>query len=75
MIPLLTYVLAMFLPFLHDNAFVIASVLAGMTLFLLGSLKSRITQSNWLRSGLEMLGIGGLAAVAAYVIGFILGGI
>ncbi|MGP6139504.1 MULTISPECIES: VIT1/CCC1 transporter family protein [unclassified Jeotgalibaca] len=75
MIPLLTYVFSMFLPFIHDNAFTIASVLTGMTLFLLGALKSRITHSNWIKSGLEMLGIGGLAAVAAYLIGFILGGI
>lgn len=75
MTPLLTYVFSMFFSFLNDNAFFIASILTGVTLFLLGSLKSRITQSNWLKSGLEMLFIGGLAAVSAYGIGFILGGI
>ena len=75
MTPLLVYVLSMFVPVLNDHVFFVASVLTGVTLFLLGALKSLITQSNWLRSGLEMLVIGGLAAVSAYLIGYILGGI
>ncbi|HEX5351292.1 MAG TPA: VIT1/CCC1 transporter family protein [Trichococcus sp.] len=75
MTPLLVYVLSMFVPVLNDNVFLVASVLTGVTLFLLGALKSLITQSNWLRSGLEMFIIGGLAAVSAYLIGYILGGI
>ncbi|CZR00107.1 VIT1/CCC1 transporter family protein [Trichococcus collinsii] len=75
MTPLLVYVLSMFVPVLNDHVFFVASVLTGVTLFILGALKSRITHSNWLRSGLEMLVIGGLAAVAAYLIGYVLGGI
>lgn len=75
MTPLLVYVLSMFVPALNEHVFFVASVLTGVTLFLLGALKSLITHSNWLRSGLEMLTIGGLAAVSAYLIGFILGGI
>lgn len=75
LIPLLAYVLSMFFPLLLDYAFMVASVLTGLTLFLLGILKSRIIQSNWFRSGLEMLLVGGLAAFVAYAIGYILGGI
>lgn len=75
LIPLLAYVFSMFLPFMLEHAFLIASILTGMTLFILGTLKSRMTQSNWLKSGLEMLAVGGLAAAAAYLIGSVLGGI
>jgi VIT1/CCC1 family predicted Fe2+/Mn2+ transporter len=75
LVPLLAYVASMFLPIMFDNAFLVASILIGITLFILGTVKSRITYSNWIRSGIEMLAVGGLAAVAAYLIGYILGGI
>lgn len=73
LIPLLAYVFSMISPFMRENAFLLASILTGITLFILGTLKSRVTQSSWLRSGLEMLAIGGLAAIVAYLVGFILG--
>ncbi|MER1955459.1 MAG: VIT1/CCC1 transporter family protein [Desemzia incerta] len=74
LVPLLAYILSTFIPFLLENAFLLASVLTGTTLFTLGAVKSRITQSNWMRSGLEMLTVGGLAALVAYLVGFVLGG-
>lgn len=75
LVPLLAYIVAMFFPYLLRHAFLTASVLTGTTLFTLGAVKSQITQSNWFKSGLEMLIIGGLAATVAYGIGYILGGI
>ena len=74
LVPLLAYILSTFIPFLLENAFLLASILTGTTLFTLGAVKSRITQSNWMRSGMEMLTVGGLAAVVAYLVGFVLGG-
>lgn len=74
-VPLLIYVLSMYIPGLLQNAFYIAALLTGMTLFILGAAKSKITQSNWLKSGFEMLVIGGLAALVAYGVGVILGSI
>ena len=74
LVPLLAYILSTFIPFMLENAFLLASVLTGATLFTLGAVKSRITQSNWMRSGMEMLTVGGLAAVVAYLVGFVLGG-
>jgi VIT1/CCC1 family predicted Fe2+/Mn2+ transporter len=53
----------------------LAAVLTGVTLFLLGALKVRITEKNWLKSGIEMLVVGGIAAVAAYLIGLFLSGL
>lgn len=74
LVPLLAYILSTFIPFLLENAFLLASILTGTTLFTLGAVKSRITQSNWMRAGLEMLTVGGLAALVAYLVGFVLGG-
>lgn len=74
-VPLLIYVLSMYIPGLLQNAFYIAALLTGMTLFILGAVKSKVTQSNWLRSGFEMLVVGGLAALVAYGVGVILGGL
>lgn len=74
-VPLLTYVFSLGLPFLVQNSFLIASILTGITLFTLGAVKSNINHSNWLKSGIEMLVVGGLAAVVAYVVGVVLGNI
>ena len=74
-IPLVAYVLARFVPLLEQHTFLVACVLTGATLFVLGAQKVRITKQSWLRSGLEMLIIGGVAAAAAYGIGALLQGL
>jgi len=68
-IPLVAYVLSGFMEVLANNTFLIASVLTALTLFTLGAIKVRITEKNWLVSGVEMLVVGGIAAAAAYGIG------
>lgn len=72
-IPLIAYVFASFSPFLMENTFVVAGVLTGLTLFILGAIKSKLTLTNWVRSDMEMLLVGGAAALIAYMIGFMLG--
>lgn len=74
-VPLIAFVLSLLLPQAGTIAFPVASVMTGITLFVLGALKVRITQQFWLRSGLEMLVVGGLAAAAAYGIGALLAGL
>lgn len=71
-IPLLAYVI---LPFVNLNIFLLASILTAITLFALGALKVKITGKNWLKSGFEMLMVGGIAATAAYIIGYLLAGL
>ncbi len=39
-------------------------------MFALGALKTKFTDKSWVKSGLEMLIVGGLAAAAAYFIGY-----
>ncbi len=55
-----------------DPTFLVACILTGMTLFLLGAWKSRLTGHHWIKSGSMVLFTGGLAAAAAYLIGFAL---
>lgn len=74
LVPLLAYVFSLFFPALRGHAFLLASSLTATTLFILGSLKSLFAHTNWFRSGVEMLLIGGLAAVVAYLVGYFLGG-
>jgi VIT1/CCC1 family predicted Fe2+/Mn2+ transporter len=68
-------VLAFFWPPLQANQFAIACVLTGLTLFVLGALKVLITGRNWFKAGLEMFLVGGVAALAAYLIGYALSGL
>jgi vacuolar iron transporter family protein len=71
-IPLLAFVLAQF--FEINNLFLVSIVLTGLTLFSVGAAKTYVTKSNWIKSGFEMLVVGGLAAGVAYFIGFFLKG-
>lgn len=74
-IPLITYIIARLIPGLEPMTFPLACVLTGITLFSLGALKVKVTGKKWFTSGLEMFTVGGLAAIAAYVIGNLLQGL
>jgi vacuolar iron transporter family protein len=65
LVPLVAYLL----PLPPDSRFVAAVLLTAVTLFSVGAARSFVTGLSPLRSGLEMLLIGALAAVAAYLIG------
>ena len=72
-IPLISYVVAQFVPVLIPDSsvsFVFAALLTAVSLFSLGALKVRVTGKNWLKSGIETLLMGGFAAVAAFGIGY-----
>jgi VIT1/CCC1 family predicted Fe2+/Mn2+ transporter len=58
-----------------NNSFTIACVATGITFFLIGSVKSRWSTSSWLRSALETLLVGALAAALSYAVGILLKGI
>jgi len=74
-VPLLTFVLIFYIPDLKSDAFLISSVMTGITIFTVGSLRSFIIAKNWFKAGLEMFLVGGAAALVAYVIGFYLQGL
>lgn len=69
LVPLLPYL------FGATSSFLVSCILTGVTFFLIGSFKSRWSTSSWLRSGLETLFVGALAAGLAYAVGVLLKGI
>ncbi len=48
-------------------------VISTITLFAVGAYKAKVTVGDWKKSGLEMAGVGMLAAIAGYLIGKIAG--
>ncbi len=74
-VPLLVYLLGLVTPVAAGVSFPVSLVLSGLALFGLGAAKVLVTKLNPLRSGLEMLLVGGLAAGVAYVVGALLKGI
>lgn len=73
-IPLLSYVIALSFPFIIPFSFEIAVLLTAITIFAVGSIRCLFIEKSWYRAGLEMLVVGGLAAIAAYYIGFLISG-
>ena len=74
-VPLLVYLLGLLFPIPSPVALPTSLALSALALFGLGVAKVRVTERNALRSGLEMLAVGGLAAAVAYVVGALLKGI
>lgn len=71
-LPLIIYIIGLFIPVASGTAFVVSIALSGVALFSLGAAKVFVTRLNPIRSGLEMLIVGGFAALVAYVIGALL---
>jgi VIT1/CCC1 family predicted Fe2+/Mn2+ transporter len=68
--PLLFFVLSY--AFNLTNVFVLSTITTVLSLFVVGALRVKVTGRNWLRSGFEMLLVGGMAAAVAYIVGFLL---
>lgn len=64
-VPLLAYLV----PLTDGSRFPAAVALTFATLFAVGASRALVTRLGWIRSGLEMLLVGALAASVAYVIG------
>ena len=57
-------------PYLTGLGFAASSVMTGIVFFAIGTLRSRWTDASWIGSGMATLGIGGAAAIIAYLIGY-----
>jgi VIT1/CCC1 family predicted Fe2+/Mn2+ transporter len=74
-VPLLVYLVGLLAPIEPEVAFPTSLALSGVALFALGAAKVLVTRLSPLRSGFEMLLVGGLAAGVAYAVGALLKGI
>ncbi len=74
-VPLLIYLAGLVVAIPTEVRFPVAAGLSALALFGLGAAKVFVTHLNSLRSGLEMLVVGGLAASVAYGVGVLLRGL
>lgn len=54
----------------QESRFLISIIATALSLFMVGSLRTIVTKAPWFRSGIEMFLVGGLSAIAAYIVGF-----
>ena len=71
-IPLSAFIFDSLFPGVIEQPFVWSSAMTAVAFFVVGALKSRFVAEGWVKSGFETLGVGGVAAVIAYVIGALL---
>lgn len=64
LLPLLPFIVGL------DNKFLFSTLMVGVSLFVIGSLRSIYTKRPWVKGGFEMFLIGGFAALVAYGVGF-----
>jgi len=74
-IPLLSFVLSLFIPALQESQFTYSILLTAVAFLIIGYNKARITEKGKARSCLETLVVGGIAALIAYGVGFFLRGL
>ncbi len=74
-VPLFAFVLAWFMPGVGEYTFVLSVVLTAIALFAIGALKTLVVARSMWIAGLETLFMGGLAAIVAYMVGYLLRGL
>lgn len=74
-IPLIPFMLHFSIPNAIENPFGSCMFLTAAAFFGVGAVKSRFVEQRWHWAGLETLLVGGAAAVLAYLVGILLGGL
>lgn len=64
--PLLSFLI----PGMVGHRFIVSILITAISLFFVGSLRIFISKKRWYQGGFEMLGIGGMAAIIAYSVGY-----
>jgi len=73
-IPLFPYIVEYFVEPFSYNMFLFSIIFTSLALFLVGSIKANIVNKKWYISGIETFSIGGVAAIIAYLVGYLLRG-
>ncbi len=71
-IPILPYIGLLIMPSVFEHTFLISSVATGIAFVFVGSTKALVVGTNKVKSAMQTLLIGGLAAFIAYAVGFAL---
>lgn len=75
LVPLISYILALRLPFFEVRSFETSVVMTGVAIFSVGALRSRFIPKSWVIAGAEMLAVAGGAAFVSYGVGALLAGL
>ena len=73
-IPLITFVAGTFMEISDSNKFLYSAILTGIAFLIVGGVKGTLVKKNRVRSALETLIIGGIAASLAFFVGYLLRG-
>ncbi|MEK6854828.1 MAG: VIT1/CCC1 transporter family protein [Nanoarchaeota archaeon] len=74
-IPLISFVLSPVSQTINSNKFVLSFVLTGIALLIVGAVKGKVIGKHYLKSSFETLAIGGVAALIAFLVGYLLKGL
>jgi len=64
-------IISFLLPFQINTCFIICCLFNTVSLFGVGTLKTKITKTNFCKSGMENLSIGALGGLVSYVLGYL----
>jgi VIT1/CCC1 family predicted Fe2+/Mn2+ transporter len=67
LIPLIPYIV-----FIRTDSFSVSILFTAVALFVVGALRRFFSTKSWFVLGMEMLSVGGIAALIAYGVGFFL---
>lgn len=75
LIPLIPFIFLHFSGFtiLTEHAFIYSVVFTGISFFIIGIVRGKIVNRSSLRTGINTLAVGGIAASVAYIVGYLLG--
>ena len=75
LIPLIFFVLALFFPVIDSHKFLYSMILTGISFLVIGSVKAEVVGKEKIRSSIETFAVGTLAALIAFVVGYIVRGV
>ncbi len=74
-IPVISFIIAEKIPLFANNAFLFAMICTGITFVGIGSVRGKISGKHPVRTSIETLAVGAVAAAVAYGVGAFLGNI
>lgn len=74
-IPLLPFVLGLFIPAIECCQFKVSIILTAIAFLIIGAIKGKVVDKSYFAAAFETLTIGGIAAALAYGVGYFLRGL